>query len=499
MSNSGHYAGIFFYDDFMLDRRVQAERVYFSPKPFSEPYYDPEHLLSYPVAQWCPEIGKYRAWYSLIGNHKTNGKNPDENDGKPLPDHFLLALAESKDGIHWRAAVDCGSSDPKADIFPHVVYSGLGEVHGSYVFRDERDPDPARRYKCAGASLDPSVPLSQINANCIVAVSPDGVHWDEREHEMRWSRTMSDTVNCMFYNPVRGVYQIIHRAAMTDRRIHSTTSRDLIHWSEPELILHPDPFDPPCSQFYGMVVYPSAGVFVGILQVYHTDMFDDSSARMRGTNTMELVYSYDGLHWNRTHHTLYASLEGMTYVTAIKPDRSDEGLLLTCLLQNTEHGLLYKDDSKRRMGMRLDTMRLDGFAGLRSIGHASILTKPVRLLAPELLLNANASLGEISVQLSDWEERPIPGYTFEDCLPFCGDSVRHAMAWKGHDLEELVGRIIRVEVKFRMSIIYAIYGNFNPHHTAVPITSYGNPKPVFDNLSRKPDTKWWLEKDASIL
>lgn len=483
-------SGIYFYDDFMLDRAVQVERTYFKPQSSGEIYSDPGFLLTYPVVHWCPEINKYRVWYEIAYNQKTKEKG----------DYFLLALAESDDAIHWRPAHDCGSKDPMAKEIPHVVYSGLGEVHGSFVFRDERDPDPGRRYKCAGGSVEKR---NQVHADCIVAVSPDGVHWDECGHSMRWGASGSDTVNCMFYNPVRDVYQIIHRAAMTDRRIHSTTSPDLTHWSDPELIIHPDPLDPLCCQLYGMTVFPGRGIFIGVLQVYHTDMFEEAGSRMRGYQTMELVYSYDGSHWNRTHRTLFDPVEypapeaGSIYVSNMDLNKDGTQLLLSCICCSREHGFIdWEQDAHHRAktGMGMYSMRPDGFVGLRSVGQAFLETKAVRIMAPGLFLNVNACMGEAEVQLTDWDENPIPGYAFEDNLPCRENALSYSVSWKTKDMSDLIGRIIRIQIRMSTSVLYAIYGAFTPHHAAVAQVSVGNPKPLFDGLTKSPDKQWWTGK-----
>lgn len=463
---------------------LSVERTCFKPKPFSKFYYDPSYArLTYPVVRWCPEINRYRSWYSLVHNDKASEKS----------DFFLLALAESDDAVNWSAAVNCGSTDYYAQKIPQVVYSGTGSVHGTHVFRDENEVNPSRRYKCAGASIPVSdqggiSEEAQHNADCLIAVSPDGIHWDECERSMKWGRSMSDTNNCLFYNPVRSVYQVLHRASMTDRRIHSTSSPDLLHWSEPELILHPDPFDPPCSQFYGMTAHCSNGIFIGILYVYHTDMNDACSWKMQGYNTMELVYSYNGSHWNRTRHTLFDPCEdpapdaGETYVTGIELNKEEDRLLLTCQHRNTFHGDDWTEHShgeKQKMGMVLYDIRRDGFVGLRSVGNGFLMTKPVRLISNLLEFNINAARGKVQVQLTEWNETPIPGFTFEDHIPFQGNSITYCPQWKERGVGELVGKSVRIQIRMSSAcILYAIYGQFYPRHGALAQISYGNPSPI---------------------
>jgi hypothetical protein len=287
---------------------------------------------------------------------------------------------------------------------------------------------------------------------------------------------------------------------MTDRRICSTTSADLIHWSDAELIIHPDAFDPPCSQLYGMTVYPAQGIFIGVLYISHTDMFE-TRGRMRGYQTMELVYSYDGSHWNRTHQKLFDQREypspeaGNIYVSGIDLNKDGSELLLSCICQNTEHGWQdwqEKSETRRvRMGMGMYGIRPDGFVGLRSVGQASLETKAIRIMAPGLVLNVNACMGNVEVQLTDWDESPIPGYTFDENIPCAENSFSYRVQWKAKDMSDLIGRIVKVQVRMSTAVLYSIKGIFTPHHAAVPQVSVGNPKPVFDGLSKNPDKQWW--------
>lgn len=56
----------------------------------------------------------------------------------------------------------------------------------------------------------------------------------------------------------------------------------------------------------------------------------------------------------------------------------------------------------------------------------------------------------------------IEGCTFDDCTPLAsGDSLSWPLSWRGGRLEELLGKIVRLEVKFRSARLYAFRGNFH--------------------------------------
>ena len=486
-------AGIYFFDDFALDRKINVERRYFRPERFSEePFVDPVSRAGYPSVHWCPEIGKYRMWYSRIT--------------VPERDERCVALAESEDGKRWTLAEDCGSSDPVAKESPNVVFSGDGSMHGASVYRDAREESPDQLYKMIGVTYRHQV-HHPYRGDCVIATSGDGVHWSLNEKSMKWSNARSDTCNNLVYNPVREVYQVFHRASLTDRRIHCTHSPDLVHWSDPELLVHPDPFDPPCCQLYGMAVSAFDGIFIGMLWVYHIDMFDPVPYKMCGYVTPELAYSYDGFHWNRTHREVlelppmpeYGS--GSLYLTNIVPDQSETKWLLPASAPKIQHGDYLTEDGEMLLfgtpeffekmpkakddpstgAILLYAIRPEGFVGLHSFGSASpplgnLLFKAIDLLGGHLTFNLSAPLGKVWFQISDSGANPIPGFTFDDCVPFTGDSLAYQPEWNGHVLSELKGRHVRLELKMHSAALFAVHGDFRPHHSAVAQVSYGNPK-----------------------
>ena len=111
----------------------------------------------------------------------------------------------------------------------------------------------------------------------------------------------------------------------------------------------------------------------------------------------------------------------------------------------------------------LHTLRKDGFTYLASRGNwASLTTKPMTLLEPELTVNAAAPHGEISFRVTDLKTRPLEGFTFEDCVSIQKrDSLRLPVRWKDKDASELAGKVIRLQVRFRNARIYALRGAYH--------------------------------------
>ncbi|MEI8245291.1 MAG: hypothetical protein WCI51_05635 [Lentisphaerota bacterium] len=468
---------IAFWDDFALLQKRQMHRRYFSPEIIRESaFHDPDYPFSYSSIHWCEELQKYRLWYNINNVVcKIDGKGQDE--------HFQLSLAESDDAIHWETRNYSGNPDDK-----NVVFKGSqGSVHGVMVYRDSHDPD--RLYKCA-ASIDSLTVANQNVAPGVIATSNDGINWDENELKFKWGASMSDAYNCFLYNPVIGEYQLILRSVLTDRRICTSHSPDLVHWSKPEVMISPDSFDPACSEFYGMSMFYDQGIFYGFLWIFDTDMYDRVPWKFLGNVYSELVYSYDGLHWNRTHHKALPLQEigeygaSMNYMFNITRDKTGENYLISTLLTMQEHGgAMYKElrtrmaDESNELNMHYTSkVRAGRFCGLQSCGNGFLRTKQILLNGEELTINAKCPNGSMRVQLIDLYQKPVPGFSFDDSELFFGDETAWRPKWKKRSISELKGRRFGIEIELYTGCVYGISGDFYPFHGAMPQKGYGDPR-----------------------
>ncbi|MCK5843235.1 MAG: hypothetical protein KAG97_00925 [Victivallales bacterium] len=482
-------AGVYFFDDFALDRKINLARRYSAQQLHSsEPYVDNIGRVGYSSIHWCSEIDKYRMWYGRTTSTWKDAQN--------------VILIESDDAKVWRAV---NGGEP-------VIGDANTDVHGPGITRDPFDADPAKLYKLACSSSTPETLFK--HGDCLVAFSPDGENWSDGDDSIKWGKYKSDTCNRIIFNPVRNVYQIFHRASLADRRIHGIYSKDLIHWSEPEVLLHPDPMDPDCCQFYGMSVSYFDGIFIGALWVYHTDPFDTVHFKMAGYTTSELVYSYDGFHWNRTHQNFnpmpdypnYGS--GSMYAGNTTADKSGKNWLTSSLNLTTQHGdvltkngdlLLYAspeflkkkrdDEVDHSVGaLEVYKTRADGLVGLYAYGvEANLLFKSVEILEGDLSFNINASRGRVLFQVCSHEAEPLPGFTFEESQPFTGDSTKVVPVWKNKSVADLKGMDgVRIELKLHSAVIYSMRGTFRPRHSACPQQSYGDPAPHETTVKQPP-------------
>ena len=91
-----------------------------------------------------------------------------------------------------------------------------------------------------------------------------------------------------------------------------------------------------------------------------------------------------------------------------------------------------------------------------------LITRPLVMLDSTFSMNAAAPTGEVVIQLTDIESRPIEGFTFEEFLPMkFDDQLRFPLRWSNASIQSLVGRIIRMEVRLRHARLYAIRGHLH--------------------------------------
>ena len=101
------------------------------------------------------------------------------------------------------------------------------------------------------------------------------------------------------------------------------------------------------------------------------------------------------------------------------------------------------------------TLRLDGFVSMDA-GEGALTTKALTMAGGRLVINADASLGSIAVEILDEEGRAIPGFSRAEADAFDGDSLRHTVSWSGSgDVSSLQGRPVVVQFHMDRTKLYS--------------------------------------------
>jgi len=451
-----------------------------------------EHCLGRPTwrrdAVFVDDVDGLAAWPSVFRDQQT-GRWRMIYTSRWRP--YMMMLADSGDGIQFKTVHDsgirpegeqrapyhiftlpdgsCGGMyhDPiAADGYPYKIFCHQG---GKFVL-ERALADPAHRWhKIAKQSG-----LQSYMHDEFTLVSRDGLHWEIRP-DLAWSLPgwHPEPPVFGFYNHHQKKHMMTVRPGWGDRRVCIQSSEDFKHWSGPELLLQPDPSDPDLCEFYGMPVFPYAGAYVGLLWIFHCEQAEPTGGFNRhiGPIDCQLTYSYGGLRFQRGPREPFIPLNepGEHGCGGIEPSclvETENEIRIYSSASKTQHG---KNFLARKAGLRdfesilVHTLRRDGFMYLRSRGNwASFISKPLVWLGGELTMNAKADTGEVHYQLTGIDSKALDGFTFEDCIPFDNkDSQKHVLQWRGGSLENLAGRIVRLEVKFRDARLYAFRGRFH--------------------------------------
>ncbi len=437
-------------------------------------------------------MGLYRMWYSA--------RYAPEGPGSSLN---TVCHASSRDGVDWDRT-RLNRLEHKGLVLSNAVLKG--SAIGPTVFHTPSDPDPARRYRMfvyTGeeiiGSKDRTSPFSQHYS---VLFSPDGFVWTPYENNPVVQG--GDIATCA-YDPVTDEYIAFPKIHRTDggryrRCVGVSVSKDFMRWLTPNIVLSADELDDSrvearlsrfrelivydnpeqyISDMYGMTGFRYEGLRLGLVWFY-----DISARRPRelggnddGVINIQLAYSrdedpYNG--WRRAGdrcNILSCGDEGeydsaclFTAHTVI--ERKDD-LLIYYTGSSTSHGYYLSGRGSENkpmtkspplpVSLNLAVLRLDGFASIEALYPPGILiTKLLTFEGGRLIINADAEKGSMLVEFTDAEGNPIPGYTKEDCVPFCRDEIRGEVRWSGGaGLDRLKGRPVHIVFYLKTARLYS--------------------------------------------
>jgi hypothetical protein len=448
---------LLFFDDWALHHREHLVRRPGVPRWVPEATLEDEIVdgtWNFPFVFHDAAAGIWKALYQGVSFRASDGGDRRQFLG--------LLYAESADGIRWERPDVSGRSAVARRRRPNQVFS-FRDAHsdGGPVFLDPVEPDGERRLKFLFSAQDERHEPAQY-----LATSPDGLRWTL--DETPWRRGPLDAPITAYYNRRRGRYVISCRPRGGDRRVALTETPDLRTLSEPQIAVHPDPLDPPLTQFYGMPVYPYEDVYLGLLNVYHADPGEPGFHKLKGYVDGGLTYSYDGWRFNRTFREPFLPRNE-------RPEPGGGGVYPSTLLVDAAQGVRiysagaraahFQDREVTDAALLLHTLRLDGFVYLAAgAGVGSLTTRRLRFSGPELSLNVRAPYGRVRVRLCEFDGTPIPGFDYDDCVPFRGDSLCYRPEWRdGRRVGALVGdpqRQLKLGVEVLHGDVYAVRGDF---------------------------------------
>ena len=399
-----------------------------------------------------------------------------------------VSYATSEDGIHWETPSLGlyewnGSKDNNIAVSPDEGNRGL-----YHILRDERDPDPARRYKALMGTHD-RVP----------AYSPDGFTWSYPDVPPIPSSDESH----MTYDEQTGKFlAFVKHGTDWGRSVFVSESTDFVHWTRPELVMHSDETDrenlrkrirevienpayltPPLvddedyiAEVYQMAVMPYEGIYVGFPGLFNpAGAIPPPHMNFTGINQVELTVSHDYRHWNRVaDREVFIGIDpwdGVNYGTAqnllcgrpvVHDDREIRIYYNAIRFRGPKEvhrdidPNLFDDTSALCMA----TLRRDGFVSLDADDEGEIVTKPIRAAAldgAELHINADAAGGFVAAEIIDAESgKPVAEYTREQCNNVEEDTLDGVISWKNGS-RITVNKQVRLRFVLRNAQLYSFW------------------------------------------
>ncbi len=454
-----------FLDDVGIERTERVRRVVHPPTRHpANPVLRPDTHWErgcqvYGTALYDEAAGRFRMWY--LTGPRDRGLRPLELDGRERAPHTTLAAyAESEDGVHW--------VKPKLGLFPYDGDTqnnllGLGRYNceGISVLHDPRDPDPTRRWKCVywdhgsgGWEVRDGKPFCKAGPEdgWYVAFSPDGIRWTPHAGNPVIAR-YCDTNQNVVYDPRLEKYVGFSRFGF-GRRLARSESDDFLTWSEPKLVLECDEADGPGTQIYGAGVDIYEGVYIAMLWIYREGG--------DGKIDTQLATSRDGVRWTRVgDRATWLALGddegwegGMVRSVERIISRGDELFIYYCGVHGAHSGPKFKKVVRKHpVQIGLLTQRRDGFVSL-SAGkeRGTVVTRKFRQTGGELLVNADASRGELRVEVLDADGRVVARST-----ALRGDLPRERVTWKKGGIAGAKGTAVQLRFTLREARLYSYW------------------------------------------
>jgi hypothetical protein len=379
-----------------------------------------------------PRTGGFHMWY------QTHIAGDDDQRTQ-----YAIAYASTPDGLTWTLP-KLGLHEWQGSRDNNIVIRGPhGRASGPWLLNV---PTPDKR------GYEYLLSYRDRDGTHLIG-SKDGIHFDERS-DRRIQQLHSDTQNAIVYDPHAKQYVMYCRAKsvyrafgeeMIDtgesRRIARVTSKELwVDWSKhASNILLPDEIDTKnrYHAFYGMPTTEYAGIFFGFVWPF----------RWNDRIHTELAWSRDGIHFDR--HPLRPRL--IDY--GPQDSWEDEMVFASSWVEVGDEWWIYyagwdgPHNQKARNGaIGLATLRKEGFVSLHGpSGGGVVCTRTIRWPGGELLVNAAADKGRLTVRASGPDRKVIEGFDHADCEAFTGDSTTAEIRWKKRSIEELKGQPIRLE------------------------------------------------------
>src|SRR5688572_5825042 len=463
-----------FLDDYLIASMTRVQRTVETAQKFSG------NPVLWPAEKWEPPMAtlygsvirdgtRFKMWYkSGMG---VGYAESDDGIRWSLPRLDLTMIDGERTNILFRKK----SKTEGPDGFP-VFYELFG------VHRDDRDPDPQRRYKMGFLDIDWKYKGSDGDPwhkgqrrGLGVAGSPDGIHWKLIES---WAtEAIVDGATHWMFDPARNKYVLYGRTRkalpevvaawetnawfknwFSGRAVARVESADFLKWdfAKPDtapVALTADLQDKPGTEIYSMKVFPYEGIYIGLVQVFHATP-DDS------TLDVQLAVSRDSVHFTRVaDRGVFIPLgDAGSWDRFNLSLANNDPIPVGDDLRIYYGGRMYRhgpykgpDKGPEKSGIGFASVKRDRFVAMEaSFDRGEILTKPVTLKSTALHLNAKADFGEVVIEVLDAQ-----GTRIAESKEVSRDGLDLPVTWR--DEFQLPGEPVTLRIKLQNARLFALW------------------------------------------
>ena len=429
---------------------------------FSDPHlpWEVRYDNGYPNVFFDPNYQLYRCYYTSVVYDETSSLTTlaERATGiryKPRgPRLTALLYAESKDGIHWERP-NLGIAELLGSNNNNIIHL---YAHGSCVFLDSHESNPAKKYKLI--TRDDHFPRKLCTA-----FSSDGYNFTELKPIPDIAFIMpGDTHNYVRLIEELGKYVLLTRMFTRElRTVARSESTDFINWTPPVEVFKGVGRD---DQIYAMPYFQDEGKFFGLPAIYHEG---DESLEHNDCVDIELAFSGDTINWERIAPGLPLIPRGKGHYPT---GEYDCGCCFPCPpVDDGEQWRFYYMGGNgyhynfRETSLCMATMpkhKLAGITARQKDITAEFTSIPMQVNSGNLYLNAD--LGENSIieaELLNPQQEPIPGYGFENFKIKTEDG-KVEFTWNDKPVK-LMMQEFKLHIRFSNAILYNIQGDIDIH------------------------------------
>jgi hypothetical protein len=395
----------------------------------------------------------------------------------------VLCVAVSEDGLSWiKPALGRVGQGGRRDA--NIIADEAGQPLMLSPWLDSRPGVPeAERIK--GVTSEPVKNEGENQAvfadqrgpqRLVFWTSTDGFTFrklDPQPELVSHLRNCFDGDNALFWSEAEQQYLLYYRWYDGYRTVARTTSKDLLHWTDPLPMTYGDT---PREQFYLNNTTPyfrAPQLYVALAARFMEGrrVVTDEQVKAIG---LQMSPSGDFFGNDCSDAVLLTSRAGSTqydrtFMEAfIFPgpgasnwiSRTNYPLsgLLPC---GTERMMFFVNRHYVQDSWHIErlVLRTDGFASVTAPwAGGEMITQPFIFAGNGLEINYRTSAaGSVRIEFQDADGKPIAGYTFDDAQDLIGDEIARIVAWKqGADVSRLAGQTVRLRFAMRDANLYSL-------------------------------------------